>query len=251
MSNTSPFVLLRTASGPVSIDVRTIAGTIVREPDCRVAFGSLVGDATRLRFTTAELADAAVEKLHNAREQHDDAQAEDARAKVVGEAIRESGREFTQQIADVFLQSTMGLKDVLASTLAAGDAFRKLGEPPTRACLLDAERVIADNIESLEAHPLGESICRCLRLIAVKPHLAPIYLSELLEAGKATQDGRTTHEQTRHHGDAALLDELLRYADIGFLESSAIPEVARARLKELTAGFAREQTRDGWRLAKK
>lgn len=186
-SATSPFVLLRTALGPVSVDVRTIAGAILRQSDRRVYMSSTVSDAWLLCFDSDETADAAVELLHAAREQHDDARAEDARAKVVGEAIRESGREFTQQIADVFLQSVMGLKDVLASTFAAGDAFRKLGEPPTRACLLDAERVIADNIESLEAHPLGESICRCLRLIAVKPHLAPIYLSELLEAGKATQ----------------------------------------------------------------
>ncbi len=191
--STSPFVLLRTASGPVSIDVRTIADTVTRrlaQPSLAhvLSFKSTIStDPVRLDFDTAEEADAAVTLLHAVREQHDDARAEDARAKVVGEAIRESGREFTQQIADVFLQSVMGLKDVLASTFAAGDAFRKLGEPPTRACLLDAERVIADNIESLEAHPLGESICRCLRLIAVKPHLAPIYLSELLEAGKATQ----------------------------------------------------------------
>lgn len=191
--STSPFVLLRTASGPVSIDVRTIADTVTRrlaQPSLAhvLSFKSTIStDPVRLDFDTAEEADDAVTLLHAVREQHDDARAEDARAKVVGEAIRESGREFTQQIADVFLQSVMGLKDVLASTFAAGDAFRKLGEPPTRACLLDAERVIADNIESLEAHPLGESICRCLRLIAVKPHLAPIYLSELLEAGKATQ----------------------------------------------------------------
>lgn len=213
--STSPFVLLRTATGRASVDVRTIAGNITHVPNFheRLYLQSTIADPTTLHFASAAQADDAVTLLHAVREQHDDARAEDARAKVVGEAIRESGREFTQQIADVFLQSVMGLKDVLASTFAAGDAFRKLGEPPTRACLLDAERVIADNIESLEAHPLGESICRCLRLIAVKPHLAPIYLSELLEAGKATQHetGSTPRDAMLPQVDA---EEIIAY-DLG------------------------------------
>ena len=103
-SATSPFVLLRTVHGLVDVDVRTIAGNITHAPDGheRIYLRSTITDTTLLHFATAEEADAAVTLLHAAREQHDDARAEDARAKVVGEAIRESGKEFTREVAAAF-----------------------------------------------------------------------------------------------------------------------------------------------------
>ena len=103
-SATSPFVLLSTATGLVSVDVRAIAGNITHAPDGheRIYLRSTITDTTLLHFATAEEADAAVTLLHAAREQHDDARAEDARAKVVGEAIRESGKEFTREVAAAF-----------------------------------------------------------------------------------------------------------------------------------------------------
>lgn len=105
--------------------------------------------------------------------------------------------------------------------------------------------------ETLVALARERGAASAVRELVVAIADTPLVHELAVAADLAQQDGRTTHEQTRHPGDAALLDELLRDVDIGFLESSAIPEGARARLKELTAGFAREQTRDGWRLAKK
>lgn len=189
-TTSSPFILLRTATGLVSIDVRTIAGAVARcsfrsvghpVPGYPVTFDATIGAETQLLFATAEEADDAVAVLHAARELHDDARAEDARAKVVGEAIRESGREFTQQIADTFRQVAEGVQAMLDATLAATEASRKLGTPPRSAHewgWLDAEAIIEYDLG--REHPASEAIHACIRQIADKPHRTPLYLADLV-----------------------------------------------------------------------
>lgn len=117
----SPFVLLRTATGLVSVDVRTIAGAITHAPDHpeRLYLRSTITDPTTLHFANAKEADAAVTLLHAAREQHDDARAEDARAKVVGEVIRESGRELVQEVSHVLRLYMPDVREVFRESLLA------------------------------------------------------------------------------------------------------------------------------------
>lgn len=181
----SPFILLHTATGLVSIDVRTIAGNIVRDPSRpeRVYLRSTITDPTTLHFASAEEADDAVAVLHAARELHSDERAEDARAKVVGEAIRESGREFTQQIADMFRQVAEGVQAMLTATLAATEASHRLGTPPRSSHewgWLDAEAIITYDRE--RRRPSSDAIYTCIRRIADRPHRAPLYLAELVES---------------------------------------------------------------------
>lgn len=83
----------------------------------------------------------------------------------------------------------------------------------------------------------------------------PLVHELAVAADLAQQDGRTTHEQTRHPGDAALIDALLRDADIDYnygqdtlrVETTAIPRSRLWRLTELaeTLGMAtRERLED-------
>jgi len=65
----------------------------------------------------------------------------------------------------------------------------------------------------------------------------PIVHELAVAADLAQQDGRTTHEQTRHPGDAALIETLLRSAA---LETVNLDGVARERFDELVA-YEREQ----------
>ena len=98
----SPFVLLETPYGPVSVDARTIVGTVTQpagEP-WRVVFESHPGPIMDLTFFDGDKAEEAVLLLHAAREAHDDQRAEDARARVVGEAIREGAAVIAGQVAE-------------------------------------------------------------------------------------------------------------------------------------------------------
>ena len=65
----------------------------------------------------------------------------------------------------------------------------------------------------------------------------PLVHELAVAADLAQQDGRTTHEQTRHPGDAALIETLLRSAA---LETVNLDGVARERFDELVA-YEREQ----------
>ena len=70
MDTSSPFVLLRTANGLVSIDARTIAGNIgrfEREPHV-LLLETTTSTPFTLKFASCAEADAAVERLHVARE---------------------------------------------------------------------------------------------------------------------------------------------------------------------------------------
>jgi hypothetical protein len=103
----SPFVLLETPYGPVSVDARTIVGTVTQpagEP-WRVVFESHPGPIMDLTFFDGDKAEEAVLLLHAAREAHDDQRAEDARARVVGEAIREGAAEIGRQVAEAVRKS--------------------------------------------------------------------------------------------------------------------------------------------------
>jgi hypothetical protein len=196
----SPFILLLTMQGLVSVDVRTIAGTLERRPWRRgggrpeghpVAFGSTVGDSSYLLFATATEADEAVKLLHAAREQHDDARAEDARAKVVGEAIRESAREVTRDFSDVVhelaevRQLVTGAEELLAQVQRAEFVRHTpfTDDDVQRASAfgsLNAEAII--EYDRGREHPASEAIHACIRQIADKPHRAPLYLAGLLFA---------------------------------------------------------------------
>ena len=200
----SPFILLLTMQGLVSVDVRTIAGTLERRPWRRgggrpeghpVAFGSTVGDSSYLLFATATEADEAVKLLHAAREQHDDARAEDARAKVVGEAIRESAREVTRDFSDVVhelaevRQLVTGAEELLAQVQRAEFVRHTpfTDDDVQRASAfgsLNAEAII--EYDRGREHPASEAIHACIRQIADKPHRAPLYLAALITVVEAS-----------------------------------------------------------------
>ncbi len=73
----------------------------------------------------------------------------------------------------------------------------------------------------------------------------PLVHELAVAADLAQQDGRTTHEQTRHPGDAALIEALLRGATLDFtfrddtiaVESLRIPRSELKRLFELAETF--------------
>lgn len=84
-SEPSPILRVETRSGLVSIDVRTLEGPVhVDGPHIRWLFGRTL---EHVELASPEQAQAALDRIHAARVQHDDAHAEDRRHALVAEAV--------------------------------------------------------------------------------------------------------------------------------------------------------------------
>jgi len=112
----SPILRIETATGLVSLDVRTVVGIVARWPGRLVTFASSVnGEMVRLEFERADEADAALDRIHAARVQHDDAKAEDRRTERLAEAVARGVAEELRAVLPSLGRGLVGAVDRAAA----------------------------------------------------------------------------------------------------------------------------------------
>jgi hypothetical protein len=112
----SPILRIETISGLVSLDVRTVVGIVARWPGRLVTFASSVnGEMVRLEFERADEADAALDRIHAARVQHDDAKAEDRRTERLAEAVARGVAEELRAVLPSLGRGLVGAVDRAAA----------------------------------------------------------------------------------------------------------------------------------------
>jgi hypothetical protein len=147
----SPILRIETAHGAVSLDVRTIIGVVGARTDSMLAYTDANGGVL-LHFADAEQAASALDRIHAARVQHDDAKAEDRRTERLAEAV---ARGVAEELRTVL--PALGRELVGALVGAVDRAVRGPDAERLRAEVADLRKRLEDaHINSLEAQQQRE-----------------------------------------------------------------------------------------------